>query len=234
VSSEASNVLTVLISSLLVASPAIAIHIEESDLAIDEAHQFAAWLQDAITARVGIKPSIDDPSSCGAEDRCVPEIRERTGAQDLVMLRLVGGLTRVRVVADRIVSSTAAPARTAVSAEIELARTSEGWPAGAAQIAQRLFAKGSLPPLEPLTLAPPPAGRASVLPWVMFGASAAALAVGVGFGFASNGPRDMLEAGPVENHAPLEQQLRQRATAATVSYVVSGALAATGALFLVF
>ena len=126
---------------LLAAVPVIGIGVEEashvdSPTLADIAHAFADAVEQS--ARAGTK--VDDAlwSSCASEEGerpCVEELRSKFGTSEVVLLRLYGGVTSVRVVADRF-SVGSLPYR---SGEVNLPREREKWTLHMFQLALAVF-----------------------------------------------------------------------------------------------
>jgi hypothetical protein len=99
-----------LLALLTGAAPTIGIGIEEvSRVRTATASQIALALAEAIERQAGIGSSVDDPVWTCTERPCAGEIRARAGATEVVLLRIYGGVTKIRIVAERF-SSEALPA----------------------------------------------------------------------------------------------------------------------------
>jgi hypothetical protein len=99
----------------------IALHISElGDFALKDAVELATTLARAIETRTARATSTDDPAwTCELAERCASEVRARTGARDIVLIRIFAGPTRIHVLAER----DSAPDRdTARDAALDTAR----------------------------------------------------------------------------------------------------------------
>lgn len=245
--------------ALSVVGSGVAIHVDDArGLSNRDLEQLTGALKRAIEDRSGQNATVDAPNlpPCTAADRCVDRIRARTESGDVVFLTLIGVPTRIRVVAERIAETKAAPTS---RVEIDLLRGERTWTETLGAIAARLFPEGSTivtpaedkpaidPPRavdpEPPNLVPeervemtPAAKSFNVLPWASIGAGAVALAVGVGFGFDSKAARDSAANMP---HTPSEiDDLRGRAIGhawvANILYAVALVGVGVGVGLLVF
>lgn len=126
-------------------------------------------------------------------------IERRIGAQEAaaqeVTVRLFGGLTLIRLIAER----ADAPGG-AARVEVDLPRERDLWLEPLELAARALFPE--LPKTDAITAtatattAAPAAKERSLTPWIVLGASAAALAVGTGFGLSTRSARSQSEALP--------------------------------------
>ncbi len=160
----------------LLAIGSIAVHVEETeDLRRESARRLAAAVQDAIHARTGLEVRLAGEGTplCTSEDepRCVAGVRDATGAEAVVLLKLFGGPTKIRLVAERFDGSSPLPAR-----RVELSlRLSDPWSVGAEEAAAALY-----PEVDPRR-GPDHAAEASVrtiVPWSVVGAGALAAIAG--------------------------------------------------------
>src|SRR4029077_1796837 len=122
---------------------------ESEELSIETAMQIAEGLGRAIETRSGLSPVIDDPvwGVCRAAARCLPEVRARTGAGDIVLVKLFGAPKKVRLIAQRFPLGRAPDPRFEINVPIER----EGWTEPLEAAARALFAQGTL--VDPKTLA---------------------------------------------------------------------------------
>lgn len=132
----------------------------------------------------------DSAEPCERADRCLDDRRRRTAARVLVLVRLIGVPTRIRIIAERIDADG-----TPRSVALDLARNRTTWPSSFQRIAAELFPERLAPPrvarASPTEIAkPPPEPEGpSVAPWIAAGVGAAALVTGIAFGVSSQGAR---------------------------------------------
>lgn len=219
---------------ILLIGAGIGLHVEESEgLEIAEVMGVAASLGEAIKTRTGTTPAIDEPtwSRCEAEDRCVPEIKQRLKAGDVIMMRVFGGPGSVRVVAER-------HGKFDRRGTITIDRATLPPPPSAfTSLAGALFQEVRPPAAQIAVVAPAveaPAKR-SWAPWVAFGAGALAAGAGTIFGVASLNTRSEIEA--QIHDEPTFTELRDKqdgqATAAYLLFGVAVAGVVAGTLLLV-
>jgi len=231
--------------ALTLASATVGIRLEESEeLSIETAMQIAEGLGRAIQTRSGLSPVIDDPvwGVCRAADRCLPEVRARTGAGDIVLVKLFGAPKKVRLIAQRFSPGLSPEPRFEINVPIER----EGWNAPLEAAARALFAQATT--IDPKALVhgvelpknqldphPPPKGERSVVPWVLVGAGAAALIAGSIFGFSSRSARSAVETEPHSDAEVdvLTDRMRAHGWTANVLFSVSALSAAGGVALLV-
>jgi len=220
---------------LLVYGAVVAVRIDDvTDVPLGRAIQIAEEFGHAIEQDSELRAIVDDPSwsRCTEAGRCLAELRARTGAGPLVLLRIYGGLTQIRVFAERPETEGGG------KAEVDLPLDSEGASAATHALVHRLFPEllhregtrlGLAPQLPP---GPPPP---RLVPWVVAGTSVLALAVGVGLGLSSRGARSAVETAPHSDPeiARLTDQTQAHGLAANLLFGAAGlgALVA-GALFL--
>lgn len=203
-----------------------------TDVPLERAIQIAEGLGHAIENESELSAVVDDPSwsRCPQVGGCLAELRARTGAGPLVLLRIYGGLTQIRVFAER-----PGPEQSA-KAEVDLPLGGADAPPLQALV-HRLFP--DLPRRSPAPLLlgqsapPPPSPR--LAPWVVAGTSAVALVVGVGLGLSSKAARTEVETVPHSDAdiARLTAETQAHGLAANLLFGAAGlgALVA-GALFL--
>jgi hypothetical protein len=230
--------------ALTLAGATVGIRLEESEeLSIQSAMQIAEAFGRAIEARSGLSPVIDDPvwGVCRATDRCLTEVRARTGARDIVLLKLFGAPKKVRLIAQRFPLGAPPDARFEINVPIER----EAWAAPLEEAARAMFAAGLKEPPKlaaqsPQVTAqehPPPikSSEGSIAPWVLLGAGATALVVGSVFGASSRSARSAVEGEPHTDGEVevLTDRLKRHGWTANVLFTVS-VLSAGGGLALLF
>jgi hypothetical protein len=164
----------------------IAVHVEEiEDLRQESARQLATAIEEAIRARTGLDVRLAEEGIplCTSEDepRCVEDVRKATGADAVVLLKLFGGPTTIRLVAERYDGSSRVAIR---RAELSV-RLSDPWSIGAEETAAGLY-----PEID--RRVPEAGGGASVrtiAPWAVLGGGVAC-AIGGGLVYATSARYD--------------------------------------------
>ena len=183
---------------LLLVGSGVSVHLEElGEMPLQEASTFGDRLAEAIESRTARRAVLDDPlwPECREANRCVDAIRARTTTDDVVLLRLYSGPTKLRLIAERLSVDGLRDARI----EENVPRDASAWSEPIANLAERLFPEPPKPEEEVADriVAPRPVeeeiGFFDVAPWAMFGASVATLAVSAGFGISSRSARKDLE-----------------------------------------
>lgn len=188
---------------LLLLGSGVSVHLEEyGEIALEEATAFVERVQRAVEEKTARRVVVDDPlwPDCQERSRCIDAIRARTDTEDVVLLRLFSGPTKIRLIAERLSLDSARDSRI----ERNIPKEPEAWPTQAADISTALFPETGAARAERIvdtSVADEGVTVMAVLPWVSIGISAAALGVGAGFGFSSRGARNALT-----GDAPLEDQ----------------------------
>lgn len=194
------------------------------DVSVAESLVIAEALTSAIARELGWSARLATPEwvACSDHASCLREVKAASDSEQVLMLKMFGTSTRVRVVAERFQLSEAPIA----VAELDLARGAD--PASAASAAARTLFPGirrsatAEVPLADRTGAP--SDRVRWVPWTVIGASAVLGGVGVAFGASSAGVRRELERSAFSGDDYLDRRhaLEARATAANVC--IGGAL----------
>jgi hypothetical protein len=123
--------------SLLASAPALGIGIEEtSRVRTATAAQIARALGEAIERQAGLGSSVDEPVWMTCTERpCAAEIRARARATEVVLLRIYGGVTKIRIVAERFSGEPLPASR----GEADLPLISSRWREPLARLAASLF-----------------------------------------------------------------------------------------------
>lgn len=207
--------------AVLVTAP-IGVHLGEAiDLPRADAIAVVRTLADAIADHTRRDVHVDDPlwPACDSGG-CIDDVRARTRARDVVLVRVIAGLTLIRVIAHRV---GAAP--------VEVDVTHDRLGAECRSLARRLFPEGAPPPVTPplVAAAVPRPELPSVAPWVVVGGAAVALAVGVGFGASSRSARvdSQDPALSPDDFDRLADRTQSHAIVADVSFVVAAVAAVT-------
>jgi hypothetical protein len=186
---------------LLLVGSGTGVHLEEhGEMQLQEAASFAGRLTDAIEARTARRAVLDDPlwPECKDANRCVDAIRARTKTEDVVLLRLYAGPTKIRLIAERLSLDGLRDARI----EENVPRDANGWNAPIEGLAERLFPEPPRPEetvAERVVTTPPPdeaPGFFDVAPWVVLGTGAAALIASGGFALSWKSARDEVTRDP--------------------------------------
>jgi hypothetical protein len=189
---------------LLLVGSGVSVHLEElGETPLQEASTFAERLADAIESRTARRAVLDDPlwPECREASRCVDAIRARTKTDDVVMLRLYSGPTKLRLIAERLSLDGLRNARI----EENFPREEKAWADPIANLTERLFPEPPKPEEEITEGAEVPSpteesvGFFDVAPWAVFGVSAAALAASAGFALSSRAARRDLANQPDED-----------------------------------
>lgn len=210
---------------------------EHEDLPLETALRLAESLGRAIEQRTGRSFVIDDFvwEPCRAEDRCLGEARARTGAKDVILMKLFGAPKKIRVIAQRFGLEAT---RSEANVPIEV----NAWGVPLEEMARLLFPndrkpepkKVEEPPLVPVKTEPLPP-QPSIAPWVLLGAGATALVVGSVFGVSSRLARNTAEGEPLSDmqFADERDRLKAHGWAANILWPV-GALTAGAGAYLLF
>lgn len=219
---------------LLLVGAGVGLHLEQvAELTLEDASALAFQLGQALEPRVGGAPVIDDPlwPECARPDRCVDEVRLRTRAQELVYLRVLGGPTKIRLIAERL-----EPGRSHPPITRNLTRERVTWAPELAALALALY---------PVALArapdesavwtpppPPPPAETNLVPLIPLGVGVAAAAVGVGFGLSSRALRQDLENGAIPD-AEYDREVEHMRAHGLVANLLFGTAAVAGATALI-
>lgn len=184
---------------LALAGSSVALHVEDTKgLSGDDVAGLLDGLAEAIGTRVGSPLSVEREASgaCDRSELCLGDIRKRTGAEEVVLLRVVGGATRIRLVASRRDLDPGLPSSPGFvrggerELQVDLERDRTTWPASFAGVAVALFPESGPPPAVEAAPAPrfdpaspaPALAKADVAPYVVLGGAAVALAAGAALG----------------------------------------------------
>jgi hypothetical protein len=233
---------SVLALALTLAGATVGIRLEETEeLSIEAAMQIAEAFGRAIEVRSGLSPVIDDPvwGVCRAADRCLSEVRERTRASDVVLIKLFGAPKKVRLIAQRFRFGLPPDERFEINIPIDR----ESWSTPLEEAARNMFAAGKKEPPKiatPVIEIPkdpvlPPPQETALAPWILIGAGATALILGSVFGISSRNARNAVETEP---HSDVEveeltSRLKTHGWTANILFSVS-VLSAGGGLALLF
>lgn len=223
----------------------IGIRLEESgEIAYEDATAIVRGLSAAVEAACGAPTAVDDPvwSTCSREERCVEQVRARTHAEQVVLVRIYGSLTLARVVGELFSSPGAAlrraeadlplgPKATNPPRREALERLARGLcPVGQGSI-DLSKRPGSRPEATP-ALVPKDRPEPRVLPWIVVGASVVAGGAGVFFGVSSSDARASAERPDVTDaeFEVLADRAQGQAIAANFLFAAAGAGLIAGAL----
>lgn len=230
----------------------VAVHVEDArGLEDTDRDQLLQVFGESIKELVGSQPVISrDP--CTSAEKCQEEVKKKTGAREVVHLRLIGVPSRIRVVAERE-SERGGPMR---RAQADLTREQSSWRGSLDGVALVLFPSGDRPPpiaaapkdptppieqtitANPIVdpIAPPPEDEGpNYLPWVAFGGSAVALGLGAFFGVRANNARSDGETNPhtTQEVSELQDSAYNNGLAANVLFGVAAVGVVAGVMTLV-
>ena len=236
---------------LLLVSSGLGVHLEDVvDLPLRDAAAVAESLARAVEPYAGLRARVDDPLSprCVPPGRCVGDVAVRTAAEHLIFVRLIGGVTRIRVRAIR----TDPSGRRLAEASVDLSRSAAAWPAPIDRLARLLFpsplGERSMTPGRDRLSVDPVAGAAKqavapeggpsvsdVGPWVSLGLGVAAGATGAAFGASSAAARDRIETDNLvgSEYTDALGQMRDHGTAANILLGVAAGAVITGVVWLI-
>lgn len=210
-----------ILASLLITA-SVTVRVEDAPgVTPEETRLVSEALAAAIQERTGATHALDLARDypCDREDRCLEEIRARTGAEEVVLVKLLGALTKIRLLAEAVNLGSGSRR----NAQADLPREQEGWKAPLAGVALILFPGGiqqtisprakaapppaTAPPASPETQrpqegttpaelvaqGPAPAAESDPTPWIVLGTSIGVLAGGTVLGILAQDARDSLE-----------------------------------------
>lgn len=218
--------------TLLLLGAGVGLHLEQvAELSLEDASAVAIELVQALEPRVGGAAVLDDPlwPDCGRRDRCAEEVRQRTSASELVYLRVLGGPTKIRLIAERLQPGLSHPPQTRT-----LPRDQKSWASELGELATALYPEVlPAPAEEPALVALPPVAAPPSRAWVPLvpiGVGVVLAGVGVGFGLSSRSTRETLEttALPEEEYQAGLSKMRTHGLAANLLLGTAVIAAATG------
>lgn len=188
---------------LLLLGAGLGLHLQESgELPLNRSVALLEKIAEIIRGETGVRPIIDDPdwNECDLqESACQALVRSRTRTDELVLLRVFAGLTKLRVELRRLSQDGQGES---VSGDLPLEE--EGWETPLLPLVRTLFPD----PLDPVLLrarepnvvvgeaTPSKAGTgAGPGPWIIIGARALAGGFGVGFYASSRDAKSELASG---------------------------------------
>lgn len=217
--------------TLLLLGAGVGLHLEQvAELSLEDATALAVELGQALEPRVGGAAVLDDPlwPDCGRRDRCAEEVRQRTSAEELVYLRVLGGPTKIRLIAERLQPGQAHPPLTRT-----LPRDRTGWASELAELATTLYPEVlPAPPQDPglVAIPPAPAPQSNLLvPLVPIGVGVVLASVGVGFGLSSRSTRETLETTSLPDAEYQEGLSKMRTHGLAANLLLSTAVVAVAA-----
>jgi hypothetical protein len=194
----------------------------------------------ALTARLGGDVAIDSPdwAPCEAADTgCIDALRARMHADSVLLLRMFGAPTAIRLVAKLF-----GPSGSPTSTELDLDPSSATWPAAFERLAKELFPSVDKPAPRVVIEEPrakEPKGWVALAPWAAFGVSVVCAGLGAYFGVQSSHSKEQLDAllpplmvQPEPTVRPIQQDHESQTIVAyaLVSVAIAGAI--TGAIFI--
>lgn len=211
---------------LAIAAPVVLYVEERRAVEEDSAEAIIEILERGVRTQLQSAVVVEQGSPCMDPLRCVEDIRSRTGAEHVITLRLLGAVTRTRVLLESFERGHAAGR----AEELTLDATRETWPDLLDGALRRLFP----PPPLLLTTEPEGSGPSRVGPLVLLGSSLLSFAVGVGFGASSATARDDLSESGGSDMPRLADQVDDHALVA--HWLIGGAITGVvgGLLWLAF
>lgn len=193
------------------------------DVSVAESLAIADAMTAAVARELGWSARLATPEwvSCSEHAACLREVKAATGGEQVLMLKMFGTSTRVRVVAQRFHLSDAAIA----SAELDLLRGEDA--SSAAAVAARALFPGISRGSGEIAMADRTGDRSDRsrwLPWTVIGASAVLGGVGVGLGASSASLRRELETTAFSGDEYLDRRSALEARATAANLCVGGAL----------
>lgn len=188
---------------LTAAAPAL-LYIEESSTPGPEAAQSARTaLSRSVEQTLGVPPILaeHDPS-CGDPEPCAARIAQEKGLDQVLLVRVLAGLTRTRVVTAVLLDGVRQPPRT-----LDLSGPPEAWSIPLQAVVAEAF--------------PPPAPKTASNRWIpitVAGAGAGALALGGVFGILSRTARGELASSSGSDTLELADRADGQALAANVLF----------------
>lgn len=198
----------------------VGVHIEElGEISLRRALVAVEAFERAIEKRTGRPIRLDDPTwGCEGSDRCIGEIRARTGGEDLVLVRVLAGPSKIHLLLARFGPKEAPGPRVA---EAHLSPDKDaGWDPALDAAARSLFPEPALSAIaaelpSPETRAPLPPARSqltlrSTLPWAAIGAGLIAGGVGAAFALSNRNARAQIRSSalPASEYEALSDRAR--------------------------
>lgn len=220
---------------LLLVGAAIGLHADiVGELPKAQAQELIGAVERAAAKRAQVPVVLDEQEGgCDEIERCITAVRSRTSSFELLLLRLVAGPTKTRVIAEHYTAeATSVPD---ARSEVDLSRDPQSW----GEAVERLVAaivpiRSAKDPASLLSVAPV---RARAFPWagtLTTGAGAALLAVGAGLAVGSAGSRSSASGSarmPEDTRALLSSAGTQ-AILADVALIVGASVIAFGGALL--
>lgn len=226
---------------LLAASP-VAVHLQDVG-GVDEevVSALTTEISRSIEAHTGTAPVLDKEKLTGCTPliRCINEVTNRTSAEHVVLLRIYGASTKLRLIIDRFDPR----ANRTNNAHRDLEVDPRSWRPSIDTMMIELFPEPIVEIQDPLpkqlpesrvrTSADGGGGWSDVVPWVIIGGSAVALGVGIGFGVSSrNASAAIADMPPGQDVSELSRRANDHATIANVLFVSSAVGVAVGLIWL--
>jgi hypothetical protein len=212
---------------------------QTADVPLETGLEIERALVGALSSRLGTDVAIDSPdwAPCDRADKaCIDGIRARMHADSVVVLRIFGAPTAIRLVV-KLFGATEAP----VSSELDLERSSDTWRAALDGLAKQLFPVVTRP--APAVTAEEPRAKEpkgfSFAPWAAFAGGAVCAGVGAYFMVRQNQTKNQLDAefaavpfqpGPPARSMANDYATQQTAANTLMSVAAAGAIA--GAILL--
>ena len=224
---------------LLLISAGLGVHLEEVvDLPLRDATAVAEYLAEAAEIRSGLKARVDDPlaPSCRRRERCLGDVAARTDAVALIFVRLIGGVTKIRVVAKRLNTD----GRQVSEAVVNLPRRSPTWRRALDRLAGILFpepvqvAEGDFGLTAQVFAEDEPSRLRRAAPWLLVGLGVASGVAGLVLGLSAASARSNVESLQLtgDEYTDSLDRMRTHGTAANVLFGVAAGSSLTGLIWL--
>lgn len=225
---------------LLLVGSGVSLHLDEhAELPLEEATDLADGLARAIEARTNRRVILDDPlwPDCRQADRCLDAIRARTDTDDVVLLRLYSGPTKIRLIAERLSLDSLRDGRLEKNIPKE---AGEARSDALVEVALSLFPESPAPTTSTQLIEGAPeeeqgTGVLAVLGWTSIGVAGASLAVATGFGISSRLIREDLlsDSPPVDDaYTSAFGRLRTHTRVANALFITGAATLVAGGVLL--
>ncbi len=230
----------VLAIGLLLVSAPVVVHLEASEgLEPAVANAVVRAMARGIETSSKRDVAIDD-AKCERADTCANDIATRFGADQVVLVRLLGAVQTGRA---RVVRTGKASGRRRVDLDFPL-DDENAWPAIFGGLGRILFAEDvpplskaeeKTPPAEKLTAnVDPPSSTGNIVAWSAVGAGVVLGAVATGFRLSANNVRDDVNGLPIDD--PMRPDLESRSNAHGLSsnlmFGAGAVLVASGLVYL--
>jgi hypothetical protein len=211
----------------------VALHVSDrTDLPVDQALQIVSGLKRALEQRAGAPVALDDPSwwGCPAGDDCpdekvIQDVRGRTAADEVVLLALYAGPSKIRINASRVAASNG---HRVAKAQINLPMDRSAWRDAFFELASSLYLQSIGPGLTASASVAPAKEQRTALPWILLGGSVVAAGGAIPLGLMSRSERSTAETIGISN-ADYQDHGSKAVAFGAVSYGLAGVAVLAGA-----